>query len=237
MMTGYRYLRIDPRRLIKSLMTEEKNTPHNLAAAFNSLSGIDKAKLKAAAVAGTLTDFIREDTKKHPWKFPLYAAYMATLVEPIPTGGVLLFFSIASAYAASRLPNPWSRRLKQRLDASLDKQAVAEKLREFIVPDPDKPQGWRVDNVKLAKSTLKQGLSDTRQSAESAYGSLQDFAVNDIGPTLKTAADASAKETRMAFGKAQDFATREIVPVLNTSGKQTVSAAKSLWSKVNNLWI
>jgi hypothetical protein len=151
-----------------------------LTGLFNNLSLPGRLQLRAAAMTNALTGIIRDDTKRHPWAFPLYAAYLVLLTIPLPTFGIATGLAVLGAVCAASLNNSWSRWIRGRLKESFNKEAVAGRLRDFIVRDETRPGQWRVDSWALTKHTSRESWRDTFNAAAHAYGRLLKPAVNKV---------------------------------------------------------
>ena len=148
------------------------------ASVFNRLSMADRMKLRGAALTKALTGFARDDTQAHPWRYPLYVAYIVTISTPLP-------FPFASTLliAATLLWAKWSKsetaqRLNGRLRDSFNHAALVEEHKTFIEPDVEQPDSYRIRNWALAWDTTKKSLEDTRQATCHAWQSLRKFIMN-----------------------------------------------------------
>lgn len=143
----------------------------DLTATFNRLSEADRAKLKAAAGVRAMTDFIREDGARHPWKTPFYAAYMACLVAPIPVvpqAAILLGVTLAWAkYSKSEM----ARDLRHHLAEAFTAADIMKKFGDHVEPDPDRPGAMRLRNMDLfMKSTYETLTTAGRVCADTPRG-------------------------------------------------------------------
>jgi hypothetical protein len=156
-----------------------------LTGLFNTLSLPGRLQLRAAAATNALTRLIRDDTKRRPWAFPLYAVYLMLLTAPLPTFGIATALAVLGAVGAASLNNPWSRGIRGRLKDAFNAEAVTKRLRRFIVHDEARPGRWRVDSWALAKHTSRKSWRDTFNAAAHAYDHLLRPGVERVRTALR----------------------------------------------------
>lgn len=145
-------------------------------AVFNSLSAADRLKLRGAALTKSLTGFIKEDTRLHPVRFPLYAAYLVVLTTPLPFpfASTLL---VLGTLAWTRYSNSaYAGRLNNRLKESFNEAALACEHKDFISPDPDKEGAYTIKNWALFKDTTVRSFKDSWAATKYAWSALWDAA-------------------------------------------------------------
>jgi hypothetical protein len=119
---------------------EENQKPDSLSDEFNRLSRWDRTKLHIAAVFTAVSGVARDDTIKHPWRFPLYAGYMAVLgtaaaLSMIPgTTELIIALTIG---AISLKPTDWSRWVCGRVKETFNSAAMVERHPEFMRQDAE----------------------------------------------------------------------------------------------------
>ena len=153
-------------------MEHDPSKDADLRTLFNSLSLPDRIKLRAAAFSAAMTGIVREDTERHPERFPLYILYLALLTIPTPVPGGGTAAAALVTWGAASLKTEWSRRLRVRLADSLDGEKTVRTLRRFIVADQKNPGQWRVDNAALVWFSSSNSLQDSRVATRAAYSAL-----------------------------------------------------------------
>src|SRR6185436_499704 len=104
---------------------------------FNSLSFGDRFALRAAAAMETITADFRDDTRKHPWKLPFYAAYVGVMLFPIPVvpGHGAAMAALVMLYAQLGL-TPGARELRRRMREDFNESALVENHSRHIKATP-----------------------------------------------------------------------------------------------------
>lgn len=144
---------------------------------FNKLSLYGKIKLYTASGVDATGDIMREDTKRNPWMFPVYAFIVAP--NPIPAHSVV---GLAALYGWARLGlTDGARQIDDRLKTAFNEKAMMETYKDFIVPDEDRPGGLAVKDFDLAKHSGKKTVDDIWASTKHAWSGLRDW-VDKNGP-------------------------------------------------------
>lgn len=128
---------------------------------FNRLSGADRLKLKSAALMTAMSGFIRDDTKKDPWKYPFYSLYLVSMVTPFPFPGATMLILVVTAGVTSLRLTPWSRQVNDRLKEAFNEKALVEAHIVFIEQDRDDPRRFYVRDIDLLRGTAKKTYDDT----------------------------------------------------------------------------
>lgn len=144
---------------------------------FNRLSKADRLKLQGAALTNAITGFVRDDTKEHPWRYPFYAAYLVVVTTPLPFLGASTLLMAATVAWAKMSSSPMALRLRGRLTEAFNEAALVREHRDFVVPDPAKPDSHTVKNLSLAWEVTKRGFSDSWQATKHAWNSLKNLVI------------------------------------------------------------
>jgi hypothetical protein len=75
-----------------------------------------------------LTGIVRDDTKAHPWRYPLYATYMLGIGAGV--GGIWLVQAGVTAAAIKLLPTEWARWADKRISRAFNDEALNKMLNE-----------------------------------------------------------------------------------------------------------
>lgn len=142
----------------------ERGTSVSLKAAFNSLSGVDKFKFKAAATAKVMSTYIREDTERHPWKSPLYMSFLFVLATPLPFPGASYIIMLGTVAFVSLRLTAWSRKMHDQLTAAKSDESLVREYGKHIVPNRKNPGTYCVDNWAFTKMASKDSLNDVGQT-------------------------------------------------------------------------
>jgi len=150
---------------------KNKGSDECLSALFNRLSFFDKWKLRGAALSRDVTSIVRDDTKRRPWTFPLYAGFLTFIAIPIPIpfsnlGPLLLMAAIAK----TRL-TPWARWVDDRLKNSFNPKALIADHRDYIKAHPQDERPY-VDGALLARGCLTNCWNDVKEAASDATAAL-----------------------------------------------------------------
>ncbi len=114
-------------------------TDRDYASEFNRFSGIDRLKLRGSALTRALTGFAKDDTREHPGRYPLYAAWMIAFLFPfIPGKGTAMLAATALWAGASR--TSYALRLRGSIREAFNHASLMEKHKDFIEPHPEKPR-------------------------------------------------------------------------------------------------
>lgn len=148
---------------------------NDYSAVFNGLSGKGRVTLKTAATFDAITDFIREDTKRHPWRFPFYALYMSMLVIPVPLFGVPAAIAGAAVLCARYEVGGVGKRLNTHLKQAFQEAVLAERYQEHIQPDTSGSGRYAVRPWGLAWHSAKYGFKNARIAASEAYEAAKDY--------------------------------------------------------------
>jgi hypothetical protein len=209
-------------------MKKQKKTDVELTAIFNKLSGADKLKLRAVALAGTVPKLIHDDVKKHPWKSTLYTGFLALYLQPVP------FVAEAVLFGMSALPTKWGRQVRERFKEAFDDRLLAERMQDFVVND-NEPGSYTVDNAALAQHMVVQGISDSVDAAKATLEGWQHVSEKHVAPMLKNAGECAVQSAKDAFQDAQDFSSREVRPRLKAIGDTASRTAKTMWERLRNV--
>lgn len=101
---------------------------------FNSLSGAGQKKLQIAAVTNTIVDDACADSVKHPWKFPIYALYIAGMVLPTPGIHTLVMAGLLIGWAKIGLTRE-ARKLSEEIAAAQQPPALMTKFAACVGTD------------------------------------------------------------------------------------------------------
>ncbi len=157
-------------------MSSDDKTSSDLTKKFNSLSWHDQAELCGLTLIKAVTGVIREDVKKHLWKYPFHVALAAFLTLPIPvpgTGIVKIPLAIGVAAAIVKWgPEKWW--VRERLAPVFNKQALMETNKDFISSDVAHPEKLHVHKVALTKHVMKGALADLGATLAYPYVKVQD---------------------------------------------------------------
>jgi len=143
---------------------------------FNSLSQFDRFKLRSAAFTTALTGFAKDDTQVHPARYPLYAVYIALAIVPlpIPIGTVLIG---ATLLWMQKSKTELAGQLRERLKNDFNHAALAENHKDFLYPDSEKPETYRVKNLSLLWGTTKKVGNDSWAATTHAWKALKNWAL------------------------------------------------------------
>ncbi|HTK83543.1 MAG TPA: hypothetical protein VL625_00520 [Patescibacteria group bacterium] len=134
-----------------------------LTEVFNSLSKGGQRQLKVAAVTNTIVDDAWADSVKHPWKFPLYALYIAGMVLPTPGTHTLVMAGLLIGWAKIGLTRE-ARRLSTEIAAAQQPPALMKEFAACVGTDkqgaPAVKTGALIGNVL---SNTWHGFKDARR--------------------------------------------------------------------------
>lgn len=105
-----------------------------LTRVFNSLSKGGQRQLKVAAVTNTIIDDACADSVKHPWKFPLYALYIAAMVLPTPGIHTAVMGALLIGWAKIGLTRE-ARKLSAEIAAAQQPPALMKRFADCIGTD------------------------------------------------------------------------------------------------------
>jgi hypothetical protein len=144
-------------------------------ALFNGLSMKGQLTLKAAATFDSLTDFIREDTKLHPWRFPFYALFMSAIIIPVPVFGIPAAIAGGAVLCAKYKVGGIGKRLNTHLADVFQNAAMAERYENYITPSRDNSGIYEVHPWALAKHSARLGWKNGKAAAGHAYNSIKEY--------------------------------------------------------------
>ena len=142
---------------------------------FNRLSKADRLKLKTVAFLTAMSEFVRDDTKDHPWRFPFYTAYFLMVAAPLPlfgAGAVVL----GATYVWTRLELIYyTKRLSKKITQTFNCEALLEQYEPFIGPDPEQPESLSVHNKDLMKYAGREVYGDVKDAGLIAWSAARKF--------------------------------------------------------------
>lgn len=103
---------------------------------FNGLSKGGQRQLKAAALTNTIVDDAWADSVRHPWKFPLYALYIAGMVLPAPGTHTLVMAGLLIGWAKIGVTRE-ARKLSDEIAAAQLPPALMKEFMECVGTDKD----------------------------------------------------------------------------------------------------
>lgn len=137
---------------------------------FNKLSYASQAKLQAAALMGEITGIVRDDTREHPWRYPLYVTYMAGI--SLGFGGIWVIQAGATIAVIKLAPTKWTRWADKRLSNAFNEESLNKMIREThkdcIGEFSDHPGTYYVKSWELSREVSKQSFADSREATADA---------------------------------------------------------------------
>jgi hypothetical protein len=139
---------------------------------FNRLSMPEKIALKSSAFITKMSNNMRTETDKAPWKYPFYATYLATIATPLPffgAGTVVIAATAGIIYAGL---TPGSRRLRGELKEIFNNESLVKAHENCFVEKKDQNDKtfYKLNNKKLAASTTKKVWKDSTVATKRAVG-------------------------------------------------------------------
>jgi len=157
--------------------TELELCPEGCAKAFNSLSWKDKKFLQVYSAALSVSNFMREDTEKHPWRYPFYAAYMAVWLSPYPPMISTVMTLATMAFAATKI-SQYATRLNSDIKGAFNKSAIMQEFKDhFRVHCPDTQQ-LKVKMWSLTKYAAVEMGKDAKHASIHAWDATERLARN-----------------------------------------------------------
>lgn len=142
-------------------------------AIFNGLSKQGQLALKATATFDSITDFIRDDTKLHPWRFPLYALFLGAAIIPVPAFGIPAALAGTALLCAKYKVGGTGKRLNAYLADAFHDAVLAERYKDFIVPEDDNAMAHVIRPWALAKHSAWHGLQNSLTAGKYAVDALK----------------------------------------------------------------
>lgn len=140
---------------------------------FNRLSRNGRYALKGAATAEAITDFIQEDTRRRPWRFPFYAAYLIVMTTPLPFLGASTILTGATIAWAKFEVGPMAKRLNKHITDSFNEASVGCRYKDCIKEDPADNSRLVVKPLALAWHSTKKGAYNSYLAGKHAFNALR----------------------------------------------------------------
>jgi hypothetical protein len=140
---------------------------------FNSLSKADQLKLKGSTLSMAITDIVQKDTKRSPWKFPFYAAYLMFIATPLPFFGAGGAIMAATVLYISKSKGPWAKWANNELKQAFNECAMIDSHKDHVIIDKNKGSGFKIkSDAGLFVYTSKRSLANAGQAAKNAISAI-----------------------------------------------------------------
>ncbi len=139
---------------------------------FNTLSKADRMQLRSVALMTAITGFVRDETLRNPWRYPLYAGYLVVVAAPVPMFGLGIMVMIATVAWAKTSKTLTARRLQSYMREAFDGAALVRRYGDMIEPayEGGSPA---VDGRALARGAAREAAQDSRIAARYAGSALK----------------------------------------------------------------
>ena len=130
-------------------MQQESGVPA-IKPEFSKLAADNRWKLYFAALFQAKTEFIKEEVKDHPWKFPLYVAYMIPYAAGF--GALWVVWGAvtipALALFVKTAPTKWTDKVKAKISKAFNEESMNKFMEqhkaclEHVPALPEGQKGW-----------------------------------------------------------------------------------------------